>query len=156
VHSLITRPSVTVRPRKIFGGVSAFVANGIKIIGQCGLGNDMPQIREGETVAAFDFMPTFRGVFESCAIDPNNRGYHDSKVEVIDDSMGIAGLAFAAANVLLDFLETRLDFPSGTIVLDDLLNREIHIGREEGNPLCFSKDPDHPDRTLEGFEHERL
>ena len=33
-------------------------ANGIKIITQCGLSNDVSQIREGETVAASDFMPT--------------------------------------------------------------------------------------------------
>ena len=51
-------------------------------------------------------MPTFRGIFESCAIDPSNSGSHHGKVDVIDHSMCIAGLAFATANVLLDFLET--------------------------------------------------
>ena len=83
-----------------------FVANGIKIITQCGLGNDMSQIWEGETVTPFNFMPTFGNAFESYAIDPGNRGSHHGKVDVIYHSMRSAGLAFAAANVLLDFLET--------------------------------------------------
>ncbi|EFK12182.1 conserved hypothetical protein [delta proteobacterium NaphS2] len=30
-------------------------------------------------------------------------------------------MAFAASNVLLDLLETRLDFPPGPIILDNLL-----------------------------------
>ena len=83
-----------------------FVANGTKIIAQCCLRNDMSQIREGETLTPFNFMPTFGNAFESCAIDPGNRGSHHGKVDMIYHSMHSAGLAFAAANVLLDFLET--------------------------------------------------
>ena len=78
------------------------MANGIKIICQCGLGNDTPQIWEGETVAAADFVPTFRDIFQLCAIDPGNGGSHHGKVHMIHDGMGIAGLAFAAADVLFD------------------------------------------------------
>jgi len=44
VQSLITRPSVTVHPRKILGEILLFVPNGITIISQCGLGDDMSQI----------------------------------------------------------------------------------------------------------------
>ena len=31
-----------------------------------------------------------------------------------------------------------------------------HIRREESNPLCFSKNPDNPDRAFECFEHYRF
>jgi len=133
-----------------------FVVNGIKVITQCGLSDEMSQIRAGEAVTTFDLMPTFGDVFELCGIDPGNRGGHHGAVDVIDHNLCITGLAFAAANILFDFLETRLDFPSGAIVLDDLLNRQLQIRREKRNPLCFSKNPDNPDRALECFEHDRL
>ena len=131
-------------------------ANGIKILTQCGLGNDVPKIRERETVAAFDFMSTFRDVFQPCPIDPGNSSRHHRKVDVIDHGMGITGLAFAAANVLFDLLETGFDFPPRTIVLDDLFNGQIQVSGKEGNPLCFTKDPDDPDRAFECFEHDHL
>ena len=75
---------------------------------------------------------------------------------MIGDGMGIACLAFVTAKVLLDFLETGFDFPPSTIVLDDLFNRQIQVSRKEGNPLCFTKDPDHADRAFEGLEHNNL
>jgi len=59
-------------------------ANGIKIICQGNLGNDMSQIRECKTVAASDFVPTFGDVFQPCSIDPGNGGCHRRKVDVID------------------------------------------------------------------------
>ena len=131
-----------------------FVANGIKIMCQCGLGNDMSQIREGETVAPSDFMPTLGDGFEPSPIDPCNGSCHHREVNVIVDGMGIARLGFATANVLLDFLETGFDFPPGAIVLDDLFNRQMQVSRKEGNPLCFTKDPDHADRAFERLEHD--
>ena len=124
-------------------------ANGIKIICQGGLGNDMSQIRERETVTASDFMPTFGDILKPCSIDPSDGGCHHGKVDVIHDGMGITGLAFATADVLFDLLETGFDFPPCAIVLDDVFSGQIEIGREEGNPLCFTKDPDHPDRLVE-------
>ena len=54
------------------GEFLVFVANGIKIIVQCGLGDDMSQIREGETITPLNFMPSFGHVFESCSIYPDN------------------------------------------------------------------------------------
>ena len=101
-------------------------------------------------------MATFGDVFESCAIDPSNSGGHHGKVDVIDHSMCIAGLAFTAADVLFDFFEAGFDFPSCTIVLDDLFGSQIEVGRKECNPLCFTKDPDYPDRTFERFEHDHF
>ncbi len=99
------------------------VANGMKIIAQCGLGNDVPQVGKGKTVATLDFVPSFGDVFEPCTIYPNDGCGHDGKIDVIDHSLCIAGLAFAASNVLLDLFETRFDFPSGPVLLDNLLNR---------------------------------
>ena len=131
-----------------------FVAKVIKIICQCGFGNDMSQIREGQAVASSDFMPTFGDGFKPSPIDPCNGSCHHREVNVIGDGMGIARLTFATANVLLDFLETGFDFPPSTIVLDDLFNRQIQASRKEGNPLCFTKDPDHADRAFERLEHE--
>ena len=131
-------------------------ANGIKIICQGDLGNDMSQIRECETVAASDFVPTFGDIDKPFSIDPGNGGCHHRKIDVIDHGMGITGLAFATANVLFDLFETGFDFPPCAIVLDYLFSGQIEVGREEGNPLCFTKDPDHPDRTFEGFEHDHF
>ena len=100
-------------------------ANGIKILSQYGLGDDVSQIREGKTVAASDFMPTFGDVFQPCPIDPGNGSRHHGKVDVIDYSMGITGLAFAATNVLFELFETGFDFPPFTIVLDYLFSGQI-------------------------------
>lgn len=131
-------------------------ANGIKIICQGRLSNDMSQIRERETVAASDFVPSFGDILKPCSIDPGNGGCHHGKADVIHDSMGIAGLAFTAADVLFDLFKTGFDFPSCAIVLDDLFGSQIEIGREEGNPLCFTKNPDYPRRTFDRFEHDEF
>jgi len=88
-------------------------------------------------------MPTFGGVFQSCPIDPGNGSCHHGKVDAVDHCMGITGLALAAANLLFDFLETGFDFPPRTIVPDDLFNGQVQVSRKEGNPLCFTKDPDY-------------
>jgi len=130
-----------------------FMANDIKIICQGGLGNDMSQIRERETIAASDLMPTFGDTKKLCPINPGNGGCHHGKVYVIHDAMGMTCLAFAAPDVLFDLFETGFNFPPCAIVLDDLFSGQIEVGREEGNPLCFTKDPDYPDRTFEGLEH---
>ena len=137
-------------------GFGVIPANGIKIFTKSGLGNDVSQIREGETVAASDFMPTFWGVFQPCSIDPGNGSRHHRKIDVIDHGMGITGLTFAAANVLFDLLETGFDFPPCTIVLDYLFNGQIQVGGKESNPLCFTKDPDHPDRAFKRLEHDQF
>ena len=116
----------------------------------------MSQIGERETVAASDFVPTFRDVFQACSIDPGNGGCHHAKVDVIHDGIGIAGLAFTAADVLFDLFVSGFDFPSCTILLDDLFSSQIQVGRKDGNPLCFTKNPDYPDRGFEGLEHNNL
>ena len=132
------------------------MANGIKIMCQGSLGNDMSEIREGKTVATSDFVTTFGDVFKSCPIDPGNGSCHGGKIHVIHDCIGIACLAFAAPDVLFDFFETGFNFPPCTIVLDDLHRAQIEIGREKGNPSCFTKDPDCPDRTLESLKHDHF
>jgi hypothetical protein len=82
----------------------------------------MSQIRERETSAASDFVPTFGDILKPCSIDPSDGGCHHGKVDVIHDSMGITGLAFAAADVLFDLFEAGFDFPPCSIVLDDLFS----------------------------------
>ena len=131
-------------------------ANGIKIMCQGSLGSDMSEIREGKTVATSDFVTAFGDIFKSCPIDPGNGGCHHGKVHVIHDCIGIAGLAFAAPDVLFDLFETGFNFPPCAIVLDDLCGGQIEISREKGDPLCFTKDPDYPHRALEGLEHDHF
>jgi len=95
-----------------------------------------------------------------CIVDLSNHAQqgngscHHRKVDIIDHGVGITGLALAAANLLFDLLETEFDFPPRTIVLDDLFNGQIQVSRKEGNSLCFTKDPDYPDRAFKGFEHD--
>ena len=131
-------------------------ANGIKIMCQGSLGSDMSEIREGKTVATSDFVTAFGDIFKSCPIDPGNGGCHHGKVHVIHDCIGIAGLAFAAPDVLFDLFATGFNFPPCAIVLDDLRGGQIEISREKGDPLRFTKDPDYPHRALEGLEHDYL
>ncbi len=89
-------------------------------------------------------------------IDPGNGGCHHRKVHVVHDSIGIASLALAASNVLFDLFETRFNFPPCAIVLDDLHCGQIEIGREKGDPLSFTKDPDYQDRAFKGIEHDHF
>jgi len=131
-------------------------ANGIKIMCQGSLGNDMSEIGERKTVATSDFVTAFGDIFKSCPIDPGNGGRHGGKVHVIHDRIGIAALAFAAPDVLFNFFETGFNFPPCAIVLDDLCGGQIEISREKGDPLCFTKDPDYPHRTFERFEHDEF
>ena len=97
-----------------------------------------------------------------CIVDLSNHAQqgngscHHRKVDIIDHGVGITGLALAAANLLFDLLETEFDFPPRTIVLDDLFNGQIQVSRKEGNSLCFTKDPDYPDRAFKGFEHDHI
>ena len=86
----------------------------------------------------------------------DNGSSHHGKVDVIDHCMGITGLALAAANLLFDLLETGFYFPPRTIVLDDLFNGQIQVSRKEGNSLCFTKDPDYPDRAFGDLEKNNL
>jgi len=131
-------------------------ANGIKIMSQGSLGNDMSEIGECKAVAASDFVTTFGDVLKPCPIDPGNGGCHHGKVAVIHDSIGITGLALAAPDVLFDLFESGFDFPSCAPVLDDLFGSQIEIGRKKGDPLCLTKDPDHPHRAFECLEHNNL
>ena len=105
-----------------------FIVKGIKIICEGGLGNDMPQVREGEAVAASDFMSTFGDLLKPCSIDPGNGGCHHGKVDVIHDGVGITGLTYAAPDVLFDLFETGFNFPPCTIVLNDLFSGQIEVG----------------------------
>ena len=130
------------------------IANGSEIICQGGVGNNVPQIRECVIIATPDFMSPFRDILNPCPIDPGNGGGHQGKVQVIHDGMSISGLAFTAADVLFDLFEAGFDFPSCAIVFDDLFGSQIEIGRDECDPLCFTKDPDDPDRSFERFEHD--
>ena len=77
------------------------MANGIEILVQSSVYNDVPQVGEGKTITAFDFVTMFRGILKPGAIDPGNSGGHRRKVDMFDDSMCIAGLAFAAAAIAL-------------------------------------------------------
>ena len=75
---------------------------------------------------------------------------------MIDDCVGISALALQAADVLLMFFESRLDFPAGSVVLDNLLDQEGKINSEQGNPLGLAVDPNHSDRTLKCLAHNNL
>ena len=58
--------------------------------------------------------------FQTIRINPGQGGSHHAQVQVIEHRLGVAGLAGAAADVLLELFERGFDFPAGTIVRDDL------------------------------------
>jgi hypothetical protein len=105
-------------------------------------------------IPAFDCMPAFGGFVKLHGIYPNDRSRHHTKIEVVDHCLGISALGLSASDLLFEFLETGLDFPSGTIILHDLLDREGQIRAEQGDPSGFAKDPDHTHRTLESLESD--
>ncbi len=89
-------------------------------------------------------------------VNPGQGGGEQAEMEVVGDCVGGTVLAAGAPDFLFDFFEARLDFPAGTIVFDDLGDREGQIRREEGHPLGFAKDPDDPHRAAQGFEQKDL
>jgi hypothetical protein len=95
----------------------------MKIFAQCGFGDDMSDVRKGETVAILLFASAFGDVSKPITIEPNDCYVHYGEIDVIDHSLFISGLAIAASNILLDFLEIRFSFPPGLIIFDNLLNR---------------------------------
>jgi len=86
-------------------------ASSIKTMCQRSLGNDTSEIRERKSVASSEFVMAFGDIFKSCPIDPGNGGRHGGKVHVVHDRIGIAGVAFAAPNVLFDSFATGFNFP---------------------------------------------
>ena len=101
-------------------------------------------------------MTAFGDIFKSCLVDPGNGGRHDEKVHMVHDRIGIAGLGFAAPDVLFNFFETGFNFPPCAIVLDDLRGGQVEISREKGDPLRFTKDLDYPHGALDGLEHDHF
>ncbi len=128
-------------------------ANSIKIFMQRGFGDDPSEIRERKTVAAFDFVSSFDYIFQSRPIDPGDSCRHHGKIDVIAHGMCITGLAFTAADILFDFLKAGFDFPSGSIILDDLFDGQVEVSGKDGDILCFTKNPNDTDGAFEGFEH---
>ena len=43
-------------------------------------------------------------------------------MQVVLDGIGMSALGFGTADILFELFEGSLDFPSGTVVFDDLLN----------------------------------
>lgn len=98
---------------------------------------------EGVMVPIFDFMTTIGCLIEVHGVDPDDRGGHHAKVEVIDHLLEIPGLGLGAPDLLVELLEPGLDLPPGRVVFDDLLDREGEVGSEKSNPAGAAKDP-HP------------
>ena len=81
------------------------------------------QIKEGDTMTNFFFMPTLGDVFELCGIEPSNRGGHRAEVDLIGRSMCITSLAFLIQIPCLIYLKPDSIFNLVPLILDDLPNK---------------------------------
>ena len=101
-------------------------------------------------------MATFRIGLDTIRIDPRHGSRHPTKIQVIGHRMGVARLAFGAADLLLDLFESGFDFPPRAVKFDDLLDRKRQIGGEESDPPAFTKDPHDADLAAKVFQHDDL
>ena len=101
-------------------------------------------------------MATLRVGLDTIGVNPRERGGHHREIEMIGHGMGVTCLATGAADFLLNFLKSGFNFPPRAVDFDDLLEREIEIGRKESEPSVFSEDPDDAHRAAEIFEHQPL
>ena len=83
-------------------------------------------------------MHSGRGLFRMQGIDPCRRGGETTEGEMIFDSGLIAALGVKCADLMLEFLETALDFPSGGIILDHFLRRKREIGGDQWKHIRVS------------------
>ena len=103
VHPTIRNSAST---KDFRGSFCVFVANCIKISLNATLAMICLKSEKAKLLRPLTLCRRSGNIFESCAIDPSySCGYH-GKIDVIDHCMGIAGLTFTTADVLLDFLET--------------------------------------------------
>ena len=77
--------------------------------------------------ATLDGITPLRRVSEPVCIKPGHCGGHGAKMQVVDDGIGVSGLAFAAADFLFELFEARLNFPPCAVVLNDLHNIERKV-----------------------------
>ncbi len=70
-------------------------------------------------------------------------------MQMVGDRKGVAGLTLGAADLLFDLLEAGFDFPTGAVVLDDLLYRERKVRGKQRHKLCSAKDPNHMHSALQ-------
>jgi len=80
-------------------------------------------------------------------VDPSGGGGDHAEMQMIEHRVGIAGLGVGAADLLFDFAETGLDFPSGGVIFDDLFDAQIEVGGHECHPLGLAIDPHHAHRA---------
>ena len=134
-------------------GIDGFGEYPIKIRLQGGLGDELSDIGEGKMPAAFDGMTALRGVREPVGIKPCDGGCHCAKIQMVHHGIGVAGLAFAAADFLFDLFETGLYFPPCAVVFNDLLDTERQVGGKQRDPLCFAVNPHDTHFAVQCFEH---
>ena len=77
--------------------------------------------------ATLDGVTPLRRMSESFGIEPGHCCGHGAEMQVVDDGIGIAGLAFAAADFLLELFEASLNLPPCAVVLNDLHNIEREV-----------------------------
>ena len=84
-------------------------------------------IGKGEMAAAYDGMPADRSFFQPAGVNPGERGGHHTKIQVICHCHRIPVLGVGTADITLQFLETCLDLPAGTVIFDDLFNGQGQV-----------------------------
>ena len=70
-------------------------------------------------------------------VDPDDQGGHHAKVDVVDASIRVPALYVSASDLLFEFLENGLDFPTGPVILNELLDREGQVATEQGRSIEF-------------------
>lgn len=75
-------------------------------------------------IPSCDSMPTFRGFFKLHGIDPDDSCGHHRKVEVVDHRLRVSALRLRTADFPFEFFEPGFDLPSGSVILQDLLDGE--------------------------------
>ena len=110
-------------------------------------------IRKGKMSASLNGMSTAWRFFQPACINPGQRTRHHAEVQMIGYRKWIPGLGFGTADIPLKLFETRLDFPSGSVIFNYLFYGQTQVGTKKRHPLCFAKNPDNSDRTLKILEH---
>ena len=98
------------------------------------LSDEFSHIRKGEMLTFVDSVTTLGGEINAVGINPGNGCGHHTKIEMIHHRMGFPVLTLSTADFLFDFFETGFNFPSSTVVLNDLLDGQLKVGGKECDP----------------------
>lgn len=104
-------------------------------------------------VTTFDSMPSTWSFLQPAGINPSQCSSHHAEFQMVSNGHCISGLGFGAADIPLQLFETSLNLPTGTVVLDNFLNRQSQVSGKQGNPLRLTENSYDTDPALETLEH---